>query len=51
MSTTHAVDPNPEQSAYDVCERCGQAVTLAFDGSGRLVTTLTNNPDCYGKRR
>jgi hypothetical protein len=33
----HAADPAPEQLAYDVCEHCGQAITL------------TNNPECYGK--
>lgn len=44
----HVIDAAPEQSAYDVCGRCGHAITLAFDGSGRLVTTLTNNPECYG---
>jgi hypothetical protein len=48
-ATGHAADPNPEQSAYDVCERCGQPITLAFDGTGRMVTTLTNNPECYGR--
>lgn len=46
---THAADPAPEQLAYDVCVFCGQAITLAFDGTSRLVTTLTNNPECYGK--
>ena len=45
----HVVDANPEQSAYDVCGKCGFPITLAFDGTGRLVTTLSYNAECYGR--
>ena len=46
--SVHMIDPAPEQAAYDVCERCRQAVNDYADGRG-LVTMLTGNPECYGR--
>lgn len=48
-SDGHAVDPNPEQSAYDVCAYCGQAIHMDVYGSGRLVTMIGRNAECYGR--
>ncbi len=50
MSGKHVIDPAPEQQAYDVCARCGLAITERADGRG-LVTMLTGNPECYGVAR
>jgi len=41
-------DPEPDQGAYDVCERCGQAINDYADGRG-LVVMVTGNPECYGR--
>ena len=44
----HVVDPDPDQDAYDVCERCGHAIQDDVYGRG-LVTMTTGNPECYGR--
>lgn len=49
MSGKHVIDPNPEQSAYDVCLNCGKAIQVRTD-TGELVTTLGWNPECYGRK-
>ncbi len=50
MTTVHVIDPEPDQSAYDVCGRCGKAVQLDVYGSGALVTMIGRNAECYGAR-
>jgi hypothetical protein len=49
MSDGHVLDTAPEQQAYDVCARCGQAVQVDVYGSGRLATMIGRNFECYGK--
>lgn len=49
-SDGHVIDPEPEQGAFDVCVKCGQAIHVDVYGSGRLVTMIGRNAECYGRR-
>lgn len=44
----HVIDPEPEQDAYHVCGKCGQAIQDDVYGRG-LVTMIKGNPECYGR--
>lgn len=48
-SDGHTVNPDPEQQAYDVCLHCRQAIQVDVYGSGRLVTMIGRNAECYGR--
>jgi hypothetical protein len=45
----HTIDLQPEQNAYEVCLHCGKAIQVDVYGSGRLVTMIGRNAECYGK--
>jgi len=38
---------DPDAPAFDTCRHCGQPVILR---DGRLVTMLSDNAECYGRR-
>ena len=42
----HVVDPDPEQSAYDVCAKCGKPIQADYL-TGALVTIVGRNAECY----
>jgi len=48
-SDGHVIDPQPEQQAYDVCLHCRKAIQLDVYGSGRLVTMIGRNFECYAR--
>jgi len=48
-SDGHVVDPAPEQQAFDVCVYCGKAIHLDVYGSGRFVTMIGRNFECYAR--
>ena len=48
-SDGHVVNPEPEQQAYDVCLHCKQPVQADVYGSGRIVTMIGRNAECYGR--
>jgi hypothetical protein len=48
-SDGHAVDPQPEHGAFDVCLHCKKAIQLDVYGSGRLVTMIGRNFECYAR--
>ena len=48
MTTSHVIDSNPEQSAYDVCERCAKPIQADYL-TGALVTIVGRNAECYGE--
>jgi hypothetical protein len=45
----HVVNPDPDQQAYDVCLHCKQAIQVDVYGSGRLVTMIGRNTECYAR--
>jgi len=47
-AAAHCPDPSADPcSPYDICEACGQGITLR---DGKLVTMLSGNPECPGTR-
>jgi len=49
MTSTHTPDPAPEHGAFDVCERCGQAIVEHW-ATRAWVTMTGGNAECYGRR-
>jgi hypothetical protein len=47
--SSHVIDADPEQDAYDVCERCGKAIQLDHV-TGQLRTMIGWDAECYGSR-
>jgi hypothetical protein len=48
-SDGHTVNPDPGHGAFDVCLHCGKAIQLDVYGSGRLVTMIGRNFECYAR--
>ena len=44
----HQVNPDPEQSMYDECLKCGKPIH-ADVYTGQLATMIGRNFECYGK--
>ena len=47
-SDGHVMAPD-DGGPYDTCEKCAKAIQVDVYGSGRLVTMIGRNAECYAR--